>query len=228
MGPIGDVFLRIGHRGARAYAVENTLDSFGKAIGLGVNAIEFDVRESKDGRLIICHDDNLKKIFGNDITIKDATLKELKEASGDAVPTLEEALEFIDGKVAKILVELKETGYEEKTLEAVRRRKLADRVIIVSFHEEALSDVRNLDKGIETGLIYARHKDPVEAAVKIDAQYLVSLYRLTHSRNVEDAHKRKLKVIVWTINTKEEVRKYVAKGVDGIATDMPDIFKDII
>jgi glycerophosphoryl diester phosphodiesterase len=223
-----EMFLKVGHRGARAYEVENTLESFRKAIELGVNAIELDVREAKDGTLVISHDDNLKKVFGKDIQIKEATLKELKKASEDAIPTFDEALRFADRKIEKILVELKEAGSEKKALEVIKKEKLTDRVILVSFHEEALMKVRTLDKGIETGLIYARHKNPVDAALKLDAQYLLPLYRFTHTKNVENAHKHNLKVIVWTINTEEEVRKYLAKGVDGIASDRPDIFRGLV
>lgn len=218
------MFLRVGHRGARAYEIENTLESFKKAIELGVNAIELDVRKSKDGKFIIIHDDNLKKVFDKDVPVNQATLKELKQLTDNKIPTLEEALEFIDKKVDKILVELKEAGYERKILEIIKKEKIKDRVIIISFHEQAISNLRKLDKQIETGLIYSKYKNPVEAALKLNAQYLISLYRFTHTRDVEKAHKNNLKVIVWTINTKQEVKEYIAKGVDGIATDKPDIF----
>jgi glycerophosphoryl diester phosphodiesterase len=98
-------------------------------------------------------------------------------------------------------------------------------VIIISFHEQALSNIRKLDNEIETGLIYVKYKNPVDAALRLNAQYLVTLYRFTHTRDVEKAHKNNLKVIVWTINTKQEVKDYIAKGVDGIASDKPDILK---
>lgn len=218
------MFLKVGHRGARAYEIENTLESFQKAIELGVNAIELDVRKSKDGKLVIIHDDNLKKAFGKDIPVNQATLKELKQLAENKIPTLEEALKTIGRKVEKILIELKEVGYEKKVLEIVKKEKLKDRVIIISFHEQALSNVKKLDKEIETGLIYSKYKNPVDAALQLNAQYLVPLYRFTHTRDVEKAHKNNLKVIVWTINSKQEVKEYIAKGVDGIATDKPDIF----
>lgn len=223
------MFLKVGHRGARAYKVENTLDSYSKAIELGANAIELDVRRTKDGKLVVIHDDNLKRVFGKDVQVNEAALKELKQLSDNRVPTLQEALRLIDGKVDKILVEIKEAGYEKKVLEAVKKEKLKDRVIIVSFHEQALLNVRKADGGIETGLVYARYKNPeyknpIDAALKLGAQYLVPLYRFTHTKNVADAHKNSLKVIVWTINTKREAKQYMAKGVDGIATDRPDIF----
>jgi glycerophosphoryl diester phosphodiesterase len=219
------MFLKVGHRGARAYEIENTIESFKKAIELGVNAIEFDVRKTKDGKLVVIHDDNLKRVFGKEITVNQATLKELKQITENKIPTLAEALQFIDKKVEKILIELKEIGCEKNVLEVIKKEKLHDHVIIVSFHEDALSEVRRLDTKIETGLIYAKYKNPIASALKLNAQYLVPLYKLTHTKNIEDAHKNNLKVIVWTINTADEAEEYRDKGVDGIATDKPDIIK---
>ena len=225
------MFLKVGHRGAKAYETENTLESFSKAIELGANAIELDVRQSRDEKLIISHDDNLKKIYDKNLKVDMATIEELKHLSAGRIPTLEEALLFIDGKVDKILVELKETGYEKKVLDVIRKQSLEDRVIIVSFHEESLARMKKLDSKIETGLIYAKFRskirNPLQAAIKLKARYLVPLYRFIHTKDVEKAHENSLKVIVWTINTKEEARVYIAKGVDGIASDKPDIFKGI-
>jgi glycerophosphoryl diester phosphodiesterase len=221
------MLLRIGHRGAKTYETENTLESFGKAIELGANAIELDVRITGDAVLVVSHDDNLKKVFGKDVFISRTTLKELKQLTENRIATLQEALDFIDTRAEKILVELKETGYEKKALDVIRKEKLEDRIIIVSFHEETLALVRELDKKIETGLIYAKYKKPIEAAVKLSAQYLVPLYRFVHRRDVIKAHKSNLKVIVWTINTKKDIEIYIAKDVDGIATDKPALFNGI-
>ena len=221
------MFLKIGHRGARAYEIENTLESYKKAIEMGANAIELDVRQSRDGNLMVIHDDNLKKVFGKDVHVAEATLEKLKELTGNRIPTFEEALRAIDGNVEKILVELKEVGFEKNVIDSIKKENLNGRVIIVSFHEQALLNVRKLDRTIQTGLIYVRHKNPIDAALNLKAQYLVSLYRFTHAKNIEDAHNHNLKVIVWTINNKEEIKKYKAKGVDGIASDKPDIFEVI-
>jgi glycerophosphoryl diester phosphodiesterase len=222
------MFLKVGHRGAKAYETENTLESFGKAVSLGVNAVELDVRTSKDGALIVSHDDGLKRVYGKDVLLSDATLKELKDLTAGKIITLEEALRFLRGKVEKILVELKETGFEKKTLEVIGKEKLKGKAVIVSFHVEALSSVRELDKKIEAGLIYAKFKKPIEAALNLGLQYLVPLYRFVHRRDVQKAHKNDLKVIVWTINRRDEAMSYIAKDVDGIATDKPDIFKGLV
>jgi glycerophosphoryl diester phosphodiesterase len=221
------MFLKIGHRGARTYAVENTLESFDKAIELGANAIELDVRTSKDNQLIVSHDDNLKKVYGRDVLSSEATLAELKQLTENRIATLEEAFSFIDRKVEKILVELKETGYEKDVLDLIRKKELEERVIIVSFHEEALARIRDLDTQIETGIIYTKFKKHIDKALELNARYLVPLYRFVHRRDVAKAHKQNLKVLVWTINNRDEAVLYKAKDVDGIATDKLNIFRGI-
>ena len=72
-------------------------------------------------------------------------------------------------------------------------------------------------------MIYAKHKNPLKAALDLKANYLFALYRFTHTANVEKAHENGLKVVVWTINNPEEAEEYAKKGVDGIASDKPDI-----
>lgn len=219
--------MKIGHRGARAYEPENTLRSFKKAIELGADAVELDVRRTKDGEVIVIHDAKVDKTTNGKGLVNEFTMNQIEQLvteKGEKVPTLEEALEFLDKKV-KILIELKETGLEKKVLRLVSEKGLEKNVIIVSFLEEALRNVRELDEEVETGLIYVRHKNPINAALELRAKYLLPLYRFTHTANVQKAHEKGLKVIVWTINTHEEVTKYIKKGVDGIASDKPDILK---
>ena len=217
--------LRVGHRGAKAYAPENTLTSFKKAMEIGVDAVELDVRKTKDGQLVVIHDADVKRTTDGKGLVSELTLAQIKSFSaegGEKIPTLQEALDFLDKKV-KVLVELKETGVEKQVLSTVNERGLEKNVVIVSFLEEALKKIRELDKGIETGLIYAKHSNPVKAALTLKANYLLALYRFTHTATVQKAHENGLKIIVWTINTPEEAQEYAKKGVDGIASDKPDI-----
>jgi glycerophosphoryl diester phosphodiesterase len=217
--------LRIGHRGARAYEPENTLRSFKKAVEIGVDAVEFDVRKTKDDQLVVIHDADVKRTTDGEGLVSELTLEEIKGFSaekGEKIPTLKEALDFL-GKKVKIVIELKETGVEEKVLLAVRENGLQKNVVIASFIEETLRKVRDLDKEVEMGLIYVKHKNPVKTALELEASYLLPLYRFTHTANVKKAHDNGLKVIVWTINKPEEVAEYAKKGVDGIASDKPDI-----
>lgn len=221
--------LKIGHRGARAYEPENTIRSFKRALELGVNAIELDVRRTKDGELVVIHDAEVDRTTNGKGLVSELTLKEVKELSaekGEKIPTLEEALDFIDRK-AKILVELKEVGVEGRVLDIIRVKNLEDNVIIISFYEEALKRVRELSDRVKTGLIYVRHKDPVGAALSLKAQYLLPMYKLVYPSLVKRAHENGLKIIVWTINTFEEAEKYAKMGVNGIASDKPDILRDL-
>jgi glycerophosphoryl diester phosphodiesterase len=217
--------LRIGHRGARAYEPENTLRSFKKALEIGVDAVELDVRRTRDNYLVVIHDADIKRTTDGKGLVSELTLKEIKDFSaekGEKIPTLKETLVFLDKKV-KILIELKEEGVENQVLSLVHEKDQQKNVIIVSFSEEALRKVRELDKEVETGLIYVKHKNPVKAALDLKASYLLPLYRFTHTANVQKAHENGLKVIVWTVNKPEEVAEYTKKGVDGIASDKPDI-----
>jgi len=217
--------LKIGHRGAKAYEPENTLLSFKKALELGVNAIELDVRRTKDGKIVVIHDAKVDRTTNGKGLVSELTLKEIKKLStekGEKIPTLEEALDFLDKKV-KILIELKETGLEEDVLSLINKEGLKNNVIIVSFLEEALRKVKEIDDEVEIGLIYVKHKDPIKSALELKANYILPIYRFTYAIDVQKAHENGLKVIVWTINKQEEVIEYAKKGVDGIASDRPDI-----
>jgi glycerophosphoryl diester phosphodiesterase len=219
------IVLKIGHRGARAYEPENTLSSFRLALELGVDAVELDVRKTVDNELVVIHNADVNKTTDGSGAVNELTLEEIQRfvtEKGEHVPTLEEVLDAV-AKHVKVLVELKETGTEEQVISLIRKKRLTDNVIIISFHEDTLRKVRELSDKVETGLIYVRHKNPIQTALDLKAEYLLPLYRFTHSSNVKKAHEAGLKVIVWPINNKEEVDEYKKKGVDGIASDRPDI-----
>jgi glycerophosphoryl diester phosphodiesterase len=219
------IVLKIGHRGAKAYEPENTLSSFRLAIELGVDAVELDVRKTVDNELVVIHNANVNKTTDGSGAVNELTLEEIQRfvtEKGEHVPTLEEVLDAVAKRV-KVLVELKENGTEEQVISLIRKKRLTENVIIISFHEDALKKVRELSDEVETGLIYVRHKNPIQTALDLKAEYLLPLYRFTHSSNVKKAHEAGLKVIVWPINNKEEVDEYKKKGVDGIASDRPDI-----
>ena len=132
--------LKIGHRGARAYEPENTLRSFQRAIELGVDAVELDVRKTKDNKLVVIHNVNVNKTTNGKGSVNQLTLAEIKKfvtEKDDKIPTLEEALDLIKKKI-RVLIELKETGIEKKVLELIRQRGLMENVIIISFNEDIL------------------------------------------------------------------------------------------
>jgi glycerophosphoryl diester phosphodiesterase len=219
--------LKIGHRGAKAYEPENTLRSFSKAIQLGVDAVELDIRRTKDDKIVVIHDAKVDRTTNGKGLVNALTLEEIRQLEtekGEKIPALDEALDFLDKKV-KILIELKETELENSLMKLIQERSLKKNVIIVSFIEEALRKIRYLSAEVETGLLYVRHKDPIKAASDLRANYLLPLYHFTHTADIQKAHENGLKVLVWTVNKKEDVVTYMNKGVDGIASDKPDILR---
>jgi len=109
------IVLKIGHRGARAYEPENTLSSFRRALELGVDAVELDVRKTRDNELVVIHNADVNKTTDGSGAVNELTLEEIQRfvtEKGEHVPTLEDVLDAVATRV-KVLVELKETGTEE-------------------------------------------------------------------------------------------------------------------
>jgi len=141
----------VAHRGAHDLAVENTLPAFERAIALGADMIEFDVRRSSDGVLVVHHDSHVR-VGESELAVADLTHHELCRAAGFHVPTLEEVLDLCSGRIG-LDIELKEAGCENETVRAVRGRGEPDQVIITSFLDEALAAVSGIARDIRTGLL---------------------------------------------------------------------------
>ena len=117
--------IKVGHRGARAYEPENTLRSFKKAIELGVDAVELDVRKTKDGEIVVIHDADVKRTTDGEGLVSDLTLKEIRELKtekDERIPTLEETFDFLDKKV-KIFVELEGGRFGRTDFGACQKEK---------------------------------------------------------------------------------------------------------
>ncbi|MCD6450062.1 MAG: glycerophosphodiester phosphodiesterase [Thermotogaceae bacterium] len=131
-----------GHRGYDAKYPENTILSFKKAFEFGADGIETDVRTTKDGRLIIFHDDDLKRIFGIEKTFDEVTFDELRELEidGEKVPTLQEVLDIVPESGYGI-VEIKDRKAASEAISEVLRREMENRVVFSSFDHELIKDL---------------------------------------------------------------------------------------
>ncbi len=218
-------FVFIGHRGASAYEPENTIRSFMKAIEMGVDAVEMDVRLTKDGIPIVIHDEDLKRVCGVDAKVRDLTLEEVKKYKvfgSEPIPTLEEALNAIDSRVG-VLIELKEVGIESKVLEIVDKLGLKENVLIISFYLEALEKVRQLDSSIDVGFITARTPIPIRELEKLKVFAVLPKFSIVTPMLVKELHAKRFRIYVWTVNDVATAIRMINYGVDGIATDKPDI-----
>ena len=135
-------FIKIAHRGASAYEPENTLRSFERAIELNSDMIEFDVRQSLDGHLVVFHDEKVDRTTDSTGLVSLKTLSELRELDagmGERIPTVDEVIELGTGR-AKFVLELKEEGLEDKVAALLNKNDLLDDVFVVSFKTKKIKD----------------------------------------------------------------------------------------
>lgn len=240
-----------GHRGAAGLAPENTLAAFRTAMALGVDALEMDLHVTRDGEVVVIHDETLDRTTDGRGSIADLGLEEIKRWDaggkfapafrGERVPTLREVIELVrasgDGRI-RLDLELKyhpdrpgvPEDFEERVLAIVRRAGVRDRVNIISFHHPALAKVKGLEPGIRTGVLAGGRQapaDPVALVRRFRADYFSPAFRHVTAEGVAALHRAGVPVVAWTVNEEADMRRMMALRIgtlagDGIATDYPD------
>jgi glycerophosphoryl diester phosphodiesterase len=221
--------IAIGHRGAAGYEPENTLRSIRKALELDVPWIEIDVY-FVDGRLIVFHDDELDRTTNGTGSVQEQTfayLRTLDAGKGEQIPTLEEVLDTVDHK-AGVNIELKGKATAEPVVEVIRhyiqnKGWTYDSFLVSSFDHPQILEAKRLDPAVRIGvLIDARPIFRATIAEKMDAYSINLDRRFVTRRLVKDAHRRGLKVFVYTVNEINDFQRMIAIGVDGVFSDYPD------
>ncbi len=213
----------VGHRGARNAEPENTLLSFRKGIGLGVDYVECDVRLTKDGELVAMHDSTLERTTNGTGEVEGKSLAELKEldaGKGEKIPTLQEIIDTVKGKVG-LIVELKGSDTAAKSVELVKKNGL-EKVIFVSFKKEELERVKEIDSSLAVAFISRDYTSgAVGAAKSLGARALILPTGEAGPEAVGAVHGEGLEVGVWTVNDSETYKKMLGAGVDIIVSDDP-------
>ena len=220
--------LCIGHRGARGYAPENTIKSVRKALELGALWVEVDVYYV-DNHLVVIHDETLGRTTNGKGYLADKSfsyLKSLDAGEGERIPTLEEILDSI-WKKAAINIELKGPDTARPVIELLHKRITpewgAENFLLSSFKHQNLYEVRELDGSIPIGvLLDGRSKNYPKIAQELNACSVNQNIHFVNKDFVMDAHKRGLKVYVYTVNKIDDIKRMMAMGVDGVFTDYPD------
>ncbi len=218
-------FITIAHRGASAYEPENTLRSFKRAIEMGADMIELDVRLSKDGHLVVMHDEEVDRSTNGHGFVNEKTLSELKKLDagmGEGVPTLEEVIAFSRGRTG-LVIELKEPRTEAGVVSLVKENNLPQEVFIVSFHQDLIKRIKELEPSIKTGLILFSSPDPVRLAKDCFADAVAPFHEFVTPEIIENAHRNNLLIITWTVDDRERAEELKGMGIDGIVTNKPDL-----
>jgi len=240
--------LIIAHRGSSSVAPENTLAAFSRAVTDFADAVEFDVHLTKDNQIAVIHDDRIDRTTNGGGFVRDFTLSDLKQFdagswfdgkfSSEKIPSLAEVLELVSGKVA-INIEIKEERLRyqrvdivDNCLKILREFGMSDVTMISSFGREFLHRVRSLNRKIAIGFLYdpfyQMHRSPIAIAKLMDAQYLILGRSGLRKRYVEEAHKKKILVGEFTVDTKLRTLRSLRYGVDAIITNKPHYMRGII
>jgi len=224
------VITKIGHRGAMGYAPENTLNSFAKALDLGVDMVELDVYISIDGELVVIHDDKVDRTTDGKGYVIEKTFSQLRNldaGNGQKIPTLKEVFDLVDRK-AEINIELKGSNTAQSVSvlieEYVKERgwKYED-FLVSSFNHYELKKFHELIPEIRIGaLITGIPVGFAEFAERVNAWSVNLCMEFINKEMVDDAHARGMKVFVWTANDSDDIEKMKLLGVDGIFSNFPD------
>ena len=222
--------LKIGHRGAMGHEPENTLASVKKALELGVHMIEVDVHRSKDGHMMVIHDETLKRTTNGRGYVAKKTLAQLTRldaGNGERIPTLVDVLDCIDKK-AMVNVELKGKRTIRPVLRIIdhfvqEKGWSYDQFILSTMTRSRLKKLVKAKPKVKIGaLLGYRPNGFLKFAQKCGAYSVHVRLRHFYPPLVKQAHALGLQVYVWTVNEKDSIERVVKMGADGIFSDYPD------
>lgn len=232
-------FVVMAHRGASAAAPENTLIAYKKAIEMGAGWAELDVRQAKDGAIVLMHDKTVHRTTGVKGFVWDLTLKELKqleagswfgeEFRGEPIPTLEEVIRLAKGRI-KLNIEVKisenEPGIAERVVDIIRSENFSKDCIITSFDMETVKRFKAIAPDLTTGIIF--DKEYRQDVFEGNWEILSGNYELVDDTFMRLARKSGKKTYAWTVNEREEMLRLIGLEVDGIITDKPDLILSVL
>lgn len=217
----------VGHRGDPYRVRENTLPSIRSAFDRGADAVEIDVRMTRDGVPVLLHDEDLQRLWGHDVRLEDVTAPQLKELTDGGIPTLRDAL--MAAGAGRVMVDL--PGATAETVRTVvgqvRECGARDRTYYCAGPATMLA-VRAADPGAEIALTWTTLAPP--RRVLIDAvapTWLNYRFGLVGPELVDALHRDGLLVSAWTPDTKRSMRALVRAGVDSITTNRVDALRAV-
>lgn len=183
------------------------LDAFASIVEIGAEMLEFDVRRTADGVMVVAHED-VSALRSDEL--------------GDAAPRMDELLEITRGRIA-LDIELKQRGCASEAIEAALRVHDPAEVVVTSFDADALREVNELASAVRTGFVIERAEALAELR-NVTVDYLVPNFALVRAGILDEATARGLPVFVWTVNEEADIVAVMAdQRVTGIITDRPEL-----
>ena len=243
--------LNIAHRGASGTFPENTLSAFRAAIDAGADMCELDVQLTRDGAVVVIHDETVERTTDGKGEVAELTLEEIKrldagakfkaknltpnpfpsgkgDQSVERIPTLDEVFAVTSGKCG-LNIELKAGGVEHQVAEIMQARNAFSDSIVSSFDWEYLKKIQQLHFNIRVGLL--AEEKPVDLmmnAVAMRAHAINPRWDMVTADLCKAAHERGLKVYTWTVDADARMRALIECGVDGIMTNYPERLRTVI
>lgn len=226
------------HRGGAWKAPENTISALQYTIDSGADYAEIDVQETKDGELILLHDDSLKRTAGVKKNVWDMTLKQVekldagasfhKKFRGEKIPEFTEALKFCKGRLdlnIEIKYNGKNKGIVNKVVRAIKENHFEDHCVVTSMNYQFLKQIKKTAPEIRTGYIMTMTYGGVQGMEAADFFSVKHTY--VDEKFVTQAHALGKEVYVWTVNYKGDAKRMLDIGADNIITDDPIMVRKV-
>ena len=215
-----------GHRGAAELEPENTRLSIQKAIDLGVDQVEIDVHLTRDQHLVVIHDATVDRTTDGQGAVADFTLEEVKRldaGKGERIPTLQEVIDLVRGKVV-LQIELKGPDTAEPVVRTVEQNNIESEVLLTSFVHERLREARQLNPSLALGALWTNPPtDACEQAIDMGAEAIHIQYQNIDAQLVQKAHAHGLMIRAWNPDTVEVIQRVIDLGVDAVGSNRPDL-----
>lgn len=232
------------HRGASGYAPENTLEAFTLAVEQKADGVELDVQLTKDGQLVVIHDETVNRVSNQQGYIKDFTWKELQKCNVNrtilgykevSIPTLKEVYQLLEKTDLTINVELKTSiiwypQIEEKVLLLTKEMGMLQQVVFSSFNHYSIKKIKAMEPNAKTGILYSDvlyHAAEYSKEVGADALHPVYIHRFMEPV-WESYQAAQIPLHIWTVNTEEDMEFFIRNKVDAIITNYPDRARKIL
>ena len=228
------------HRGASAKYPENTMAAFKGAFELRADWIELDVQQTKDRKIVVSHDTNLKRVTGVNKNIIEMTYDEIKNLDAgsffdvkfkdERIPLLEDVLKYVIDKPIRLNIELKPTGeeveFEKEVIDLINKYNYKERCVLTSQVHDVLKNIKEYDSSIKTVYVMSLALGDI---TKIEYADAFSVEASSVNKNlVKKVHNKGKEIYAWTVNKETSIQHMIDMNVDNIITDNIELGKELV